>query len=237
MDKTARNPETQEVEQLRQLSDSAVPTWQKELRDAYRDVDALLEQLNLRGKIGVDKKPEFPLLVPESFARRMQPGNSDDPLLRQVLPVLAEHESRSGFSIDPVADSSASIQPGMIQKYSGRTLLIAVGSCAVHCRYCFRRHFPYEMAPRSLTQWEPVFTEIEERTDLEEVILSGGDPLTLNDRRLGRMIERLAAIPHLERLRIHSRLPIVLPSRVTRGLIASLKDSRLQPIFVVHANH
>ena len=142
-----------------------------------------------------------------------------------------------GFVADPVDDDSASGKPGLMQKYHGRALLIATGTCAIHCRYCFRRHFPYEEAPRSLAAWEPAFAEIEADDSLTEVILSGGDPLTLVDATLAAIIERLESIPHLRRLRIHTRLPIVIPERVTRRLRADARDSRLTPIVVLHANH
>ncbi len=140
-------------------------------------------------------------------------------------------------SLDPVDDDAAARQPGLLQKYHGRVLLIATGTCAVHCRYCFRRHFSYDEAPRSLADWEPALDEIAADTSLHEVILSGGDPLTLVDATLAAMIERLEAIPHLRRLRIHTRLPIVIPERVTDELVSMLHGSRLMPIVVLHANH
>jgi EF-P beta-lysylation protein EpmB len=138
---------------------------------------------------------------------------------------------------DPVNDRAATRDAGMLQKYKGRVLLIASGTCAVHCRYCFRRHYPYDEAPRSLDDWQPAFDEIVADESIHEVILSGGDPLTLVDATLATMIERLESIPHLRRLRIHTRLPIVIPERVTDKFVAMLHNSRLAPVVVIHANH
>jgi EF-P beta-lysylation protein EpmB len=180
---------------------------------------------------------QFPLFAPRGFVARMRPGDSNDPLLRQVLPVADEAVSVSGFVPDPVDDSAAARDAGLLQKYEGRVLLIASGTCAVHCRYCFRRHFPYDEAPRSLDDWQPAFDEIAADESIHEVILSGGDPLTLVDATLAAMVERLETIPHLRRLRIHTRLPIMIPERVTDELVAMLHDSRLTPVVVIHANH
>jgi EF-P beta-lysylation protein EpmB len=167
----------------------------------------------------------------------MQPGDPDDPLLRQVLPVADEMVVAPGFTVDPVRDDLAERQPGLLQKYEGRVLLITTGTCAIHCRYCFRRHFPYDETPRSLTDWQPAIDEIAADDTVHEVILSGGDPLTLVDVTLSDLIESLASIPHLKRLRIHTRLPIVIPERVTDDLVGMLRDCRLTPVVVVHANH
>jgi EF-P beta-lysylation protein EpmB len=180
---------------------------------------------------------DFPLFVPREFLSRIRPGDPHDPLLRQVLPVLAEQEIVPGFSTDPVDDRAAQRTPGLLQKYPGRALLITTGACAVHCRYCFRRHFPYQEAPKSLSAWEPAFRAIEEDSSLHEVLLSGGDPLVMVDDFLARLAERLAAIPHLRRLRIHTRLPIMIPGRVCSELLNWLTGTRLTPIVVVHANH
>ena len=179
----------------------------------------------------------FPLLVPRSYLARMRVGDPHDPLLRQVLPVAEESLDTPGFVIDAVDDQSARVAPGLLHKYEGRVLLIAAGSCAVNCRYCFRRHYPYGEEPRRLDDWEPAITAIERDSTIHEVILSGGDPLLLPDERLAALVERLERVEHLTRLRIHSRLPIVLPDRVNPELIELLRDSRLQPIMVVHANH
>jgi EF-P beta-lysylation protein EpmB len=210
------------------------------MKDAVRDPAELCRLLALPDAlIPVTRIAEkhFPLFVPRGFVARMKPGDPDDPLLRQVLPLTDEMADVPGFVTDPVDDHAATRQAGLLQKYQGRVLLVVTGTCAVHCRYCFRRHFPYDEAPRFPTEWEPTFDEIAADTSLREVILSGGDPLTLVDATLAAMIERLEAIPHLRRLRIHTRLPIVIPERVTDELVAMLHNSRLTPIVVLHANH
>ncbi|HVJ66393.1 MAG TPA: KamA family radical SAM protein, partial [Caulifigura sp.] len=156
---------------------------------------------------------------------------------RQVLPLAEELRQEPNHKLDPVGDAQARIAPGLLQKYEGRALLITTGVCAIHCRYCFRRHYPYGDEPRRLDDWQPAIDALAADDTIHEAILSGGDPLVLTDARLAALVERLESIPHLKRLRIHTRLPIVLPDRVTNSLIALLRDSRLQPIMVVHANH
>jgi EF-P beta-lysylation protein EpmB len=167
----------------------------------------------------------------------MRPGDVNDPLLRQVLPLADELDDVPGFTADPVGDADALAQPGLLHKYDGRVLMVTTGACAVHCRYCFRRHFPYAQSPRTLADWQPAIDRIAFDASIREVILSGGDPLMLVDRVLAELVEELAEIPHLRRLRVHTRLPIVIPERVTDGLIDLLRRARLTPIVVVHANH
>jgi EF-P beta-lysylation protein EpmB len=214
--------------------------WHRSLAEAIRDPDQLIERLGLSDTLRAAARQaaaRFPVMVPESYLRRMRHGDPADPLLRQVLPVGEELIDVPGFVDDPVGDAAARTVPGLLHKYRGRALLIATGSCAVHCRYCFRREYPYGQEPRRLEDWGPAFEAVAADESLHEVILSGGDPLMLTDARLAEMIARLAAIPHLRRLRVHSRLPIVLPDRVTSELIDVLRGSRLTPIMVVHANH
>lgn len=214
--------------------------WHRELAEAIRDPDELIEALRLDEQWREPARRAarlFPVMVTQSFLSRMTPGNPDDPLLRQVLPLDQEFDGAPGFTTDAVGDQAAQVVPGLLQKYAGRCLLIATGACAVHCRYCFRRHYPYGESPRTLEAWEPALAAIRADESLQEVILSGGDPLMLTDRRLGDLIDRLADIPQLTRLRIHSRLPIVLPSRITESLLGVVTSSRLTPIMVVHANH
>ncbi|NBC23885.1 MAG: EF-P beta-lysylation protein EpmB [Gammaproteobacteria bacterium] len=179
----------------------------------------------------------FPLRVPVAFAERMRPGDPADPLLRQVLPLDAELAAAAGFATDPVGDGAALAGAGVLHKYQGRALLIATGACAVHCRYCFRRHFPYAEANASADRWAGALAYLRNHIDITEVILSGGDPLTLSDRRLQALVEELAAIPQLRRLRVHTRLPIMDPARVDDALLGWLTDSRLEPVMVIHANH
>jgi lysine 2,3-aminomutase len=215
-------------------------SWQDALKDAVRDRQQLLRLLDLPlsdvdGANGSDE--QFPLLVPRGFVARMRRGDPSDPLLRQVLPIADELQDVPGFVADPVDDAAATRRPGLLQKYRGRALLITTGACAVHCRYCFRRHFPYWQGPRSLAEWRPALDKIANDETLDEVILSGGDPLMIVDRSLAELIRALAAIPHLRRLRIHTRLPIMIPERVTDELVGMLRGCGLTPIIVVHANH
>ena len=214
--------------------------WQTELATAVRDPDELIRRLALPDsfrQLARRAAKLFPLLVPESYLARMTVGDPSDPLLRQVLPIDSEAEEVPGFTTDALDESAAHIAPGLLQKYAGRALLIATGACAVHCRYCFRRHYPYGEEPRHLRDWEVAFEALTADSSIHEILLSGGDPLMLTDARLSELIDRLEVIPHLRRLRIHTRLPIVLPSRVTEVLIDRLLASRLTPIMVVHANH
>jgi len=180
---------------------------------------------------------EFSLRVPRPFLKRMRPGDPRDPLLLQVLPGAPELQPRPGFSADPLQEAAANPVPGVVHKYRGRLLLIAAGQCAVNCRYCFRRQFPYGDNHLSRGQWQRALAYIRARGEVREVILSGGDPLVLNDRQLGWLAAELAAIPQLDKLRVHSRLPIVAPSRVNDALIAWLTGSRLTPVLVLHCNH
>jgi lysine 2,3-aminomutase len=215
-------------------------SWQDAMKDAVRDADELCRLLDLPEHFAFCAKAasrQFRVFVPRGFVARMRPGDPNDPLLRQVLPVDDEMAEVPGFFADPVDDAAAERQPGLLQKYRGRVMLIATGACAIHCRYCFRRHFPYGELPRSVADWQPAIDEIANDTTLHEVILSGGDPLTLVDRALGELIAVLAEIPHLRRLRIHTRLPIVIPERVTNELIDIIRGRRLAPIVVLHANH
>lgn len=215
-------------------------SWQDAMKDAVRDAGELCRLLDLPDEFAsaaTAAARQFSLFVPRGFAARMRPGDVADPLLRQVLPLADEMADVPGFVVDPVRDDLAERRPGLLHKYQGRVLLVATGTCAVHCRYCFRRHFPYEQAPRSIADWRPALDEISADLTLHEVILSGGDPLTLVDTALAALIEELASIGHLRRLRIHTRLPIVIPERVTDELIDTLRGCRLTPIVVLHANH
>ncbi len=214
--------------------------WQTALKTALRDPAQLIAQLELplsllEGARAAAKS--FPLFAPLGYVARMKPGDVADPLLQQVLPLAAELIEHKGFTSDPVGDLAAAKMPGLLHKYQGRALLITTGACAVHCRYCFRRHFPYSEGPQSPAQWEPALQLIEADPTIDEVILSGGDPLTMLDGRLAELAQRLARIPHVGRLRVHTRLPILIPQRVTDELLAWLCGTRLAPIMVIHANH
>jgi EF-P beta-lysylation protein EpmB len=222
------------------FAEARYASWQEAMKDAVRDVDELCRLLELPAEFATaarDAARQFRLFVPRGFLARMRPGDPSDPLLLQVLPLADEVAVVPGFTADPVRDDLAERQPGLLQKYKGRVLLIATGTCAIHCRYCFRRHFPYDETPRSLADWQPAIDEIAADETVHEVILSGGDPLTLVDGALSDLIESLVSIPRLKRLRIHTRLPIVIPERVTSDLVDILRDCRLTPVVVVHANH
>ncbi|MSR56852.1 MAG: EF-P beta-lysylation protein EpmB [Planctomycetaceae bacterium] len=214
--------------------------WHRSLAEAIRDPDELIERLELQDELREPARRAarlFPLMVPINYLDRMRRGDVHDPLLRQVLPLGAEATVVPGFTNDPVGDALARQTAGLLQKYQGRALLIATGTCAIHCRYCFRRHYPYGNEPRRVDEWEPALAAIEADPTLHEIILSGGDPLMLTDSRLAILVGRIAAIPHVTRLRVHTRLPIVLPERVTDALLEILKPASLATIVVVHANH
>ena len=221
-------------------AESGYESWQAAMKDAVRDPVELCGLLELPEEFALRAKAacsDFPLFAPRGYIGRMVPGDPADPLLRQVLPVQAEMDDSPGFVADPVGDAAATLSPGLLQKYPGRVLLVVTGACAVHCRYCFRRHFPYEQTPNSLASWQPVLATIAADRSIHEVIFSGGDPLTLVDEHLAALADRLAAIPHVRRLRVHSRLPVVIPERVTTELIEWLTGTRLVPVMVIHANH
>ena len=179
----------------------------------------------------------FPLKVPRSFVARMTPGDPHDPLLRQVLPSAAELVNVPGFGPDPVGEHAAARSPGLLQKYRGRALLITTAACAVHCRYCFRRAFPYSGHSAGPARLRAALAQIARDETLEEIILSGGDPLSLSNTRLGALSDALSAIAHVRRLRVHTRTPVVLPSRIDDGFIAWLEGLKLPTVLVLHANH
>lgn len=215
------------------------PPWQQALARAITDPRELLRRLELdTGMLdgAVRAHGLFRTRVPESYLARIRRKDPRDPLLLQVLPQDVETREDPSFVGDPVGDHGAMAAPGLLHKYHGRVLLITTGACAVHCRYCFRREFPYGGFSAS-RDWQPALDYIAEHADVSEVILSGGDPLTLPDTRLAALVSRLEEIPQVRRLRIHTRLPIVLPERVDPGLFSWLGRGRLQHVVVVHANH
>jgi EF-P beta-lysylation protein EpmB len=215
-------------------------SWKSALAGAIRDPDELVDILGLPASLRAAARAaarRFPLVAPRDFIARMRPGDPGDPLLRQVLPLAEEEESRPGFGPDPVGDREATVLPGLLRKYSGRALLVAAPACAIHCRYCFRRHFSYGDVPRGVPAWDDALTALAADSGIREVILSGGDPLILDDTILERLVRKLAAIEHIERLRVHTRLPVVLPARVTKHLLEWLRGTRLTPLVVVHVNH
>ena len=216
------------------------PNWRQAWRDAVRDPRELLAMLGLdalAAGISDAAAAQFPLRVPRGFVARMRHGDRHDPLLRQVLPVLDEDRIVAGFGLDAVGDAAARRGGGVIHKYNGRALLVATGSCAVHCRYCFRRHYTYAEDTAAAAGWREAVALIAGDASIHEVILSGGDPLSLADHKLAELTAALRGIPHLRRLRIHTRLPIVLPERVDAGLLAWLRGLPWPVAIIVHANH
>lgn len=216
------------------------PPWQTAQGDAVTDPAELLRILELPPDMLPAARRAarlFGLRVPRGYVARMRRGDAADPLLRQVLPLDAECDDVPGFGTDPVGDRDSLAGDGVLHKYRGRALLIATGACAVHCRYCFRRHFPYAEANASRGNWRNALDRIAADTGLSEIILSGGDPLSLSDRRLRELAAALDEIPHLRRLRIHTRQPVVLPERVDTKLLDWLANGRLRRIVVIHANH
>ncbi|PJK09569.1 EF-P beta-lysylation protein EpmB [Lysobacteraceae bacterium NML120232] len=214
--------------------------WQVQWRDAIRDPHILLQALGLEAlnaRVSPQAMQQFALRVPQAFLARMRHGDAADPLLRQVLPLDAEDRIVPGFTLDAVGDGAAKAGDGLIHKYQGRALLIATGSCAINCRYCFRRHFPYAQETAAKNGWRDVIAAIAADCSIEEVLLSGGDPLSLATHKLADLTAQLADIPHIKRLRIHSRLPVVLPARVDAELLAWLERLPWPVAFVIHANH
>jgi EF-P beta-lysylation protein EpmB len=213
--------------------------WQTTLARAIRDPVELCRRLGLPEELAAEAAQStagFRVLVPEPYLARIRPGDPDDPLLAQVLPRKAELAVEPRFVPDPLAEAETVRTPGLLGKYKGRVLIVASGACAVHCRFCFRRHFPYIRA-LSGHAWSGVFEQIARELSIEEVILSGGDPLTTHDHRLAEVAQQLARIPHLRRLRVHTRLPIVIPGRVNDALLGWLRGTRLATFLVVHCNH
>ena len=214
--------------------------WQQQLAEAFSSIDDLCKYLHLEIKdlpVSLAAASNFPLRVPLSFAASIKKGDINDPLLRQILPINDELQLYPGFSSDPVGDLPSAIQTGVLHKYHGRTLLINTGSCAINCRYCFRRNFPYGELQLNKHSENASIEYIAKQPEITEVILSGGDPLTLSDTRLNTLIQKLSTINHLKRIRIHSRLPIVLPARITQELINTLHDCGKQIVLIVHCNH
>jgi EF-P beta-lysylation protein EpmB len=214
--------------------------WQKQLANAFTSIEGLCAYLELN-KANLPVSPEaaasFQLRVPLAFAERMEKGNPNDPLLRQVLPISDETLLIPGYKADPVGDVAAAKLPGLLHKYQGRVLLINTGACAINCRYCFRRNFPYQELQLSKQQEVHALDYIRSDETISEVILSGGDPLLLSDERLKNLFRQLEAIDHIQRIRIHSRLPIVLPARITQELAHILQKTGKSIVLVVHCNH
>ena len=214
--------------------------WRQVLAQSLRSSQQLLTELELQVTDfpdGLSKALQFPVLVPRPFVARMRKGDPHDPLLLQVLPQAAEEQLHPGFTFDPLAEQDTNVQAGLIHKYHGRVLLLAASGCAVNCRYCFRRHFPYNENRLARGQWQSALHYIAQDASISEVILSGGDPLMLQDEHLAELVEQIAEIAHVQRLRIHSRLPVVIAERLTEQLTNILTRTRLRSSLVLHVNH
>ncbi len=220
-----------------------VPTveqnWLKQLANAISDPSELLSLLEIDPipwQKGFAARELFPMRVPMSFVNKVEKGNPNDPLLRQVLPLIEEYQQVPGYSADPL-DEQNNQQPGLLHKYQNRVLMIVKGGCAINCRYCFRRHFPYADNKGSKSVWQDNLDYIKQHTELNEVILSGGDPLMAKDSELEWLINHIADIKHIKTLRIHTRLPVVIPDRITNELCQLLANTRLNVVFITHINH
>ena len=216
------------------------PRWQTELADSFTDPTELLSYLGLKpdnpAAMG-EARSAFPFRVTKAYAERIRKGDREDPLLRQILPDGEELKVVPGFAGDPVGDLGALTQPGVLQKYAGRALLLTTGACAIHCRYCFRREFTYEEHQLAKSREQAALKALISDQSIHEIILSGGDPLVLSNDRLAGLIESIQQIPQVQRLRFHSRLPLVLPNRIDQELLGLLSQCRLQVVMVIHTNH
>ncbi|MDF2691137.1 MAG: Lysine 2,3-aminomutase [Gammaproteobacteria bacterium] len=220
--------------------DSSDLAWKQALSIAITQPEQLLEYLNLPSTWLEPAKAAsklFPLKVPLGFANRIEKANPNDPLLKQILPLAAELIQTPGYSADPLQEQASNPIPGLLHKYHGRVLLIATGICAVNCRYCFRREFPYQDNNPGSKGWDKALEYIKSDSSITEVILSGGDPLLLSDKPLQNLLDKMAEICHVKTVRFHTRLPIVLPERITDSFIELLRNSRLNPVIVLHCNH
>ncbi|KAA5538934.1 EF-P beta-lysylation protein EpmB [Roseiconus nitratireducens] len=242
---TSAEPPTPEHTECSELSWSPVrgesPTepvpWTVAMKRAIRCGRRLRKLLQLPPDPAADAAESFPTFVPLELLERIRPGDPNDPILRQVLPSADELRQRPGYTSDPVGDLQSDAGGGILHKYHGRALIVTNGACAVHCRYCFRREFPYSEKAAQGDRWSTALDYVRSDRTIEEVLLSGGDPLTLTDRVLADLVSKLEGVEHVRRLRVHTRLPIVIPQRITTELVRRLSDSPLRVWFVVHVNH
>jgi EF-P beta-lysylation protein EpmB len=213
-------------------------SWQHQMKTAIRDLAGLRKMLGLPEDSNASTAESvFSVFAPLAFVGRIERGNAADPLLLQLLPRSLEDTSPDHFSVDPLLESNAKLGTGVLKKYAHRALMIVTGACAIHCRYCFRRQFPYQDHTAIADDWKDAVDAIAVDSTIHEVILSGGDPLTVVDARLESLVDRIAEIQHVRRLRIHTRLPIMIPSRVTDALVGMLSRTRLEVVVVIHSNH
>ncbi|MEI4259794.1 MAG: EF-P beta-lysylation protein EpmB [Candidatus Dasytiphilus stammeri] len=222
-------------------STSSRELWLQQLSDVVTETSQLLQMLNLDHEniliLSDQSRKLFPLRVPRTFIARMRQGDPYDPLLLQVLIKSQEFIKVPSYSSDPLQERDYIVCPGLIHKYYNRALLLVKGSCAVHCRYCFRRSFPYQEHSLNQKNLHSILEYLHRHSEIEEIIFSGGDPLMAKDYELKRIISKLENISHLKRLRIHTRLPVVIPSRITQTLCDILDNAKFQIILVTHINH
>jgi EF-P beta-lysylation protein EpmB len=200
------------------------------------NIDEVIGQL-LKDSSGIDKNSDFTFKAPASYINKIEKNNINDPLLKQILPLTIENQQIEGFSENPVGETNFMPVAGILHKYHGRALIMVTEACPIHCRYCFRRHFPYEEARAGKDNWQPIIEYISADKTINEVVLSGGDPLSLNNQKLGALIKKLNAIKHIESIRFHTRLLAILPSRVDAEFIEIIKYASDKIVFIVHINH
>lgn len=210
--------------------------WRELQRQNFTQIEELLDYLEMDVSLRshILKKPKFPLNLPRRLASKIKKNTLEDPILRQFVPLEDEKRARLGFVADPVADATFRKGNKLLVKYEGRALLVCTSACAMNCRFCFRQNFDYVSEVKG---FEEELRLIAEDPSLSEIILSGGDPLSLSNEALGDLIQKLGQIPHLKRLRFHSRFPIGIPERIDEEFLRILESSRLQTIFIIHANH
>ena len=224
---------------ITQISDQLHTSWQKELSNVVTDPKKLLQMLEIDSDDYLQHfaaRRLFPVRVPKPYISRIKKGDFNDPLLKQVMPLSDEHIITTGYSTDPLEEHDTVAQ-GLLHKYKHRVLMIVKSGCAINCRYCFRRHFPYADNSPSKASWQPALSYIKNHAEINEVIFSGGDPLMASDEHLHWLVAQLEEIPHITRLRIHSRLPVVIPQRITDVLVKMLSETRLKTTMVFHINH
>lgn len=217
---------------------STQKNWQTQISDAISDIDELLHLLqlsHLRANFYVPK--HFPLRVPRDFVAKMQPADAQDPLLLQVLPSTQEQQHITGYISDPLAENQHNPTQGLLHKYQSRVLITLTGACAIHCRYCFRQHFDYQANLPKSSQLDDIVSYIHKHPDINEVILSGGDPLSVSNRRLSVWLQAIERIPQVTTIRLHTRLPVVIPDRLDSELLDLLSNSRCHIVMVIHCNH
>lgn len=224
---------------ITQINTNLHTCWQKELASVVTSPQQLLTMLNIQPDDYLqhfNARKLFPVRVPKPFIERMEKGNVNDPLLKQVMPLSDEFTQVDGYVSDPLEEHDT-VAEGLLHKYRHRVLMIVKAGCAVNCRYCFRRHFPYQDNSPNKARWQSALNYIDQHTEINEVIFSGGDPLMANDQHLTWLIGQIEAISHVKRIRIHTRLPIVIPQRITQDFVELLAKSRLKPVIVFHINH